>query len=146
MTRLIPALLALCIALPAVAAPGPGECEIWLCLPVGFPAHIDECNKAKEEMVKRVWKGESPLPAFGECSVDGDSNGFTVNYGVAARIKDTNPTEYVYGRQCTVRDHNDAPASNTTNTDPPNCVGTYRFFQAYQHGQPVGDMIYIRKR
>lgn len=146
MRRLYATLLMLAIGTSAIAAPGPGECEIWLCLPAGFPAHIDECRKAQVEMHKRIWKGESPVPSFSECSEDGESNGFTVKHGVAARIKDTNPTEYVYGRQCTVRSHNDASVTNETNTDPPNCVGTYRYFQAFQHGVSLGDMIYIRKR
>jgi len=146
MKRLTLAVIALTFALQAAAAPGPGECEIWLCLPAGFPPHIAACNKAKAEMIKRHWKGESPVPSFGECSKNGENDGMRVVYGVAARIRNTNPTQYKYGTRCYQRDHNDGGPTNITNTNPPNCSGTYNFYQAFQHGRPLGEIIHLRRR
>ena len=143
MTRyLLPALLALAITTPAIAA-SDDECAIWLCLPVGFVP--GECSKARTAMYKRVFKGKGPLPRFSSCSADGNANGFDARRGVAAKIKDTNPTEYVLGRQCVGRDHNDASVTNTTNTSPPNCVGTYNWIQIYQHGNRHGERYFWRR-
>jgi len=97
-------------------------------------------------MIKRIWKRESPVPSFGECSADGSSHGMDVISGFAAKIKNTNPTRYVLGSKCVKREHNDAGASNTTNTSPANCVGTYRFVQTFQNGVALSDMLFFRAR
>ncbi|MCX4117209.1 conjugal transfer protein TraL [Aeromonas hydrophila] len=65
------------------------ECSIWLCLPSGFSA--SECGGAKSAMKKRVKKGKSPMPDFGECAVtspgdDSSQPPMRSSHGVAAYI------------------------------------------------------------
>lgn len=95
--RGVPALLILAAATSAylpypTKAASQDECSIWLCLPTGFPSG---CGEAKSAMKKRLKKGKSPMPDFGECSVTspGDANGgggMFSRHGVAAYIPPQN--------------------------------------------------------
>lgn len=117
----------------ARAGPNQDECAIWLCITVGFA--LPECRPAHRAMVKRMLDFKSPVPGFGSCSADGNSNGFDAVYGDAALL-DTQPRTYQHSTRCYQRDHNEG-------TNPPNCIGSYRFLFVTQHGEQIGETIYI---
>lgn len=68
------------------------DCQIWLCLPAGFPAG---CESARKAYRKRLRKGKAPMPPFASCAVgdngqasaDGD---FTFREQRLRRIVDSN--------------------------------------------------------
>ena len=80
--------LALVVLLPALtprpAAACPAECEAWLCLPGGFAP--SECNPAKAAVLRRLARGQDPLPRWSSCRARCDNAG-------AATLGWTFPTE-----------------------------------------------------
>lgn len=51
------------------------DCQIWLCLPAGFPAG---CESARKAYRKRLRKGKAPMPPFASCAV-GDNGQATAD-------------------------------------------------------------------
>ena len=51
------------------------DCQIWLCLPAGFPSG---CESARKAYRKRLRKGKAPLPTFSSCAV-GDNGQATAD-------------------------------------------------------------------
>jgi len=119
-----------------LAAPNKDECSIWLCLVVGFV--YPECAKSHRAMTKRLFQGESALPSFSECSVDGSSEGMDVLTGPAA-VMDTTPTTYMNGTAC-VFPENSVDATNTTT--PRGCLRTARYIIVKQNGVQIGETYY----
>lgn len=141
MMRFAPALLALTVASVTVSnvrAASDDECAGWLCIAVGFTP--PECAAAKSAMLQRLFELKSPLPSFGECSADDDSNGYDAHMGVAARIGNSQPPEYVIGTRCRYDDNNQVEGDSI----PAGCTATYRWVTATQHGVPLGPTIFTR--
>ena len=80
--------IALAFLLPALtprpAAACPAECEAWLCLPGGFAP--SECAPAKAAVLRRLARGQDPLPPWSSCQARCDNAG-------AATLGWTFPTE-----------------------------------------------------
>ena len=69
---------------PGPAAACPAECEAWLCLPGGFPP--SECTPAKAAVLRRLARGQAPLPAWSSCRARCDN-------AAAATLAWTFPTQ-----------------------------------------------------
>ena len=69
---------------PPPAAACPAECEAWLCLPGGFPP--SECNAAEAAVLRRLARGQAPLPAWSSCRA-------RCNNAAAANLAWTFPTQ-----------------------------------------------------
>ena len=69
---------------PGPAAACPAECEAWLCLPGGFPP--SECTPAKAAVLRRLARGQAPLPAWSSCRA-------RCNNAAAANLRWTFPTQ-----------------------------------------------------
>ena len=69
---------------PGPAAACPAECEAWLCLPGGFPP--SECTPAKAAVLRRLARGQAPLPAWSSCRA-------RCNNAAAATLAWTFPTQ-----------------------------------------------------
>jgi len=92
-------------------------------------------------MTKRLLQFESPLPSFGECGADGNSQGFDVEMGIAAKIGTGDSARYILGKTCSYDDDNRVDGDR----DPPGCTGTYRAIAVKQHGVRIGDIMFVHK-
>ena len=115
------------------------ECAGWLCITVGFAP--PECSAPRRAMMKRLLRGKGPLPSFGSCSADGDSNGFDVQMATAARIGRSDPPRYMMGTSCSYDSDNRVDGDRI----PAGCTGTYRAIAVTQHGILIGDILFVRK-
>lgn len=99
--------LALLLAVPALpqqAAASTAECEIWLCLPGGFPSG---CEPAYSAFKSRIRAGKSPLPPLSSCGSSSQGN-YKMGYEPYENCK---PGYQMRGGQNTgSRDSNDGPA------------------------------------
>lgn len=117
----------------------------WLCIIHQFI--YPECSGPQAAVRKRTLRGDEPLPPFDECSGDGGASGLEAKFTVAALIDD-DPQWYHLGTRCSQRSRNDQTNNygNIRNTNPPNCIGTYRAIIVYQHGEQMGPVYFERMR
>lgn len=137
-------------AVPKVSmAASQDECAIWLCMPAGFPG--SECNAPHKAMIKRIKKGQSPLPYFGSCAVESPQSGNVgTKEGYAAyyydRVKCTRenndsgciafkklPNKIVNDSWCKKEPYTEAYRSQCK---------SIRFIQTVINGAPWGDAVY----
>lgn len=83
------------------------DCQIWLCLPAGFP---EGCGSALKAYRKRLRKGKAPMPPFASCAVGDDgkaaSNGgdFTFREQRMRRIVDADGSvHFERGMSCNIK-------------------------------------------
>lgn len=89
------------IPAPTLAA-SQDECSIWLCMPQGFAPSA--CKKARKALVKRIFKGKSPLPSLSSCMSGGNSGSesqtisYEQNYVVKTKDGNWQNTRYCMKR------------------------------------------------
>ena len=146
MRKLIAAILALSITLPAQSADD-DECAIWLCLPIGFG--IPQCKDAREAMVKRTIEFKSPVPTFRSCEVSADQrsniNEYTFKTFPAALMGSYTlpngdivaPERRIVPGSCNHRDSGPE--------EPRGCVATLQGVRLFENGVQMGSTYYRYK-
>ncbi|MGN1394571.1 MAG: hypothetical protein ACI4V7_11185 [Succinivibrionaceae bacterium] len=142
------------------------ECAIWLCAPAGFGP--SECGPAHSAMIRRVHRGQGPLPPFSLCNKHSSNSNIsntemTSADGYAAYIPShTICTQYKeeirygnYGPQkvktCVaygpsgdswVKDRGCIHSSNG-HTDPQGCTTTGYYVEVFVDGVKVGETYFF---
>ena len=120
-------------------------CAIWLCLPIGFAA--PSCHKAKSEMVKRMFKGKSPVPSFESCQILSPTNTNRYSYvrndsvlmgaTIVGGVVTTPAVPIIEGQWCNHRE--------TGPEEPLGCIATLQTVKVYENGQQMGLTYYRNK-
>lgn len=120
-------------------------CAIWLCLPVGFAAL--SCHKAKSAMVKRMFKGKSPVPSFESCQISTPTNTNRYSYvgsdsvlmgaTIVGDVLTPPAVPIIEGQWCNHRE--------TGPEEPLGCITTLQTIKVYENGQQMG-MTYYRNK
>ncbi|NWO07549.1 MAG: hypothetical protein HLX50_18195 [Alteromonadaceae bacterium] len=124
------------------------ECATYICLPAGFGP--SECSDSYDAMVDRLEDGDSPLPSWGACFSDSDSDSvipIQTEYGNATIVD----SEFAKDQTCRRRANNE--------WEPVGCNGrNYWYIEVYDekgtpyplmnsddNGATVGNTRYVPK-